>query len=174
MNKKAILIAICIVLAVSVCTVIASLTSFYEKPSDAYLKEPLHMLPENVYYDTIVSELDTIRISEEDALWIALVKPLSGEPKVMVTHMELSGEKYKYDELFATLYDPTAEPRLSEDGRYPGCSDKLICGKTVHYDLYVIGNGIPVDPLFASKEHHAYKVVLEGKEYELHFYYYVE
>ena len=173
MNKKAILIAICIVFTVSVWTVIASLTSFYEKPSDAYLKEPLHMLPENVYYDTIVSELDTIRISEEDALWIALVKPLSGEPEVLVTHMELSDEKYKYDELFATLYDPTAEPRLSEDGRYPGSSGELICGKVVHYDLY-IGDGISVDPLFASKEHHAYKVVLEGKEYELYFYYYVE
>ena len=49
----------------------------------------------------------------------------------------------------------------------------MICGKVVHYDLY-IGDGISVDPLFASKEHHAYKVVLEGKEYELYFYYYVE
>ncbi|NLO42005.1 MAG: hypothetical protein GX109_03110 [Bacteroidales bacterium] len=118
--------------------------------------------------------MDIIRLTEEDALWIAVVKPLSGEAAVLVTHMELSGEKYKHDGSFSTLYDPTVEPRISEGGRYPGSSGELICGKSVHYDLYVSSYGISVDPLFAAKEHHEYKVVLGGKEYVLYLYYYVE
>ncbi len=175
-KKTAVIIVIAVFLLISAALSVKELigmTTYYEKAADAYLAEPFHALPENIYYDTIVTEIDTIILSESDALYIATVKPIySSEDQeyVMVTHMSLkNGRYYHGNGHFTTLFDPGSEPRTNANGTSTWIVNGLSSGKMLRYDLY---NRDDLDnSSFAGAECREYSMVYRGKEYDLVFCY---
>ncbi|MBO4217446.1 MAG: hypothetical protein J5940_05850 [Clostridia bacterium] len=168
-------VLVLISLVFSVKEIIGKIT-YYENAADAYLAEPFHSLPENIYYDTVISQIDTIMLSKSDALWIAVVKPYhtpsADKEYIIVTHMSVKNGKYLHNDSFTVLYNPSAEHRVNESGINTGISNKLSSGKNVRYDLYLRDQ--TVDPSFVGAERREYTVTYEGKEYAICFYYVME
>ena len=114
-------------------------------PAEAYLKDPINDTVAGKLYGEVVQELATIRVSEKDLIWIAVVGgeryssgAISHFESIVCYHMKQNNDKYRLGDISLQFdLDALSNPggKLSENMSQHFDSLPLSGGKTIYLQI---------------------------------------